>query len=815
MTGFDVYKEYLVNNRKKELENSVANKTYNGEKRKGWFKSYKATDLFKTYYEEAEKTDKTINNIRNYDLNSKEGIFYTEHHEAIDFLLSNGKSISTLGIENFYVDKAINEMDISSVEDHYATYEQKVLKAVDSHFKNSVIRYYKRNYNFYDYNMYGRNYPHTDKEAIKLSVNTVGDFIDEYEKVAFQYPCLVGISYCKTYFQKHFLKWIMKLKPANITTPRAKNNFEKRAKELVSKKGSFADRLANKLAETYTIFHIFELLEQNSFYSDSNPYGNDKAKDIISTAHSIATLQADILDTIPNHYPDFYPNARAMKRHFILHIGPTNSGKTYSAIKALKIANSGVYLAPLRLLAYEQFDNLNKNGIFCTLLTGEESIEIPFSNHTASTVEMLNTEKRYDVAVIDEAQMIADKFRGGAWTRAILGVCASEVHVCLAPQAERIITNLIKDCGDTYEVHMTERQTTLTYAKPLFRFPESIQDGDALIVFSRKDVHAVAAELTQLNIPCSMIYGNLPYDVRHREAEKFNKGETKVVVATDAIGMGLNMPIKRVVFLRTEKYDGEQTRPLLPEEVQQIAGRAGRYGIFDEGLYTREASTEVNVCNLYEKEVAPLKTAYLSFPESLINLNVNLSRILKKWNDIPTNNPYYKANIDREIELCEYLESYTNDKHLMYELITIPFADKDDDIRELWNKLSTDIIANRISKYKHLINPDYGKDNRRATLDTLEHDYKVCDLVYYFASKFWHDKEIVAEVMQAKARISKLTMIELDRKAIKVKKCSKCGSKLSWNHKFNLCDNCYYKSSYYRNSYWNDDFDFDNNNDYY
>ena len=111
--------------------------------------------------------------------------------------------------------------------------------------------------------------------------------------------------------------------------------------------------------------------------------------------------------------------ARTLDRHFVLHYGPTNSGKTYQSIEALKKARSGVYLGPLRLLALEVFDTLNDAGVACSLLTGEESIEVPSAGITASTIEMLNTNRRYDVAVIDEAQLIADRDRGGAWTKEI------------------------------------------------------------------------------------------------------------------------------------------------------------------------------------------------------------------------------------------------------------------------------------------------------------------------------------------------------------------------------------------------------------
>lgn len=118
------------------------------------------------------------------------------------------------------------------------------------------------------------------------------------------------------------------------------------------------------------------------------------------------------------HGPELeFPKAQSMKRHFILHIGPTNSGKTYQALERLKLAQNGVYLGPLRLLALEVYEKMNDAGIPCTMLTGQECLEVSDSRITASTVEMLDCDKEYDIAVIDEAQMVADDDRGHSWTQ--------------------------------------------------------------------------------------------------------------------------------------------------------------------------------------------------------------------------------------------------------------------------------------------------------------------------------------------------------------------------------------------------------------
>ena len=205
-------------------------------------------------------------------------------------------------------------------------------------------------------------------------------------------------------------------------------------------------------------------------------------------------IRAALLDAIPEHYRDLYPLARQMKRHFYLHLGPTNSGKTYEGVQRLHGAECGVYLGPLRLLAAEQFEALNLDDVPCSLVTGEEQIRVPFSRVQSSTVEMADLKTRYDVAVIDECQMIADRDRGGAWTAAILGLCAEEIHACASPDAEQLLTRIIEECGDELTVIRHERMTPLEVETVGFQFPNSVQPGDALIVFSKARVHAVAAE---------------------------------------------------------------------------------------------------------------------------------------------------------------------------------------------------------------------------------------------------------------------------------------------------------------------------------
>ena len=136
-----------------------------------------------------------------------------------------------------------------------------------------------------------------------------------------------------------------------------------------------------------------------------------------------------------------------MNRRFILHIGPTNSGKTHDALERLKTGLHGAYFGPLRLLALEVYDRMNTEGVPCSMITGEETLEIPGAVCQACTVEMLNDHEYFDIAVIDECQLVADPHRGHNWTRAILGIRAEEIHLCMAPEAEDIIVQMIRRCG--------------------------------------------------------------------------------------------------------------------------------------------------------------------------------------------------------------------------------------------------------------------------------------------------------------------------------------------------------------------------------
>lgn len=545
--------------------------------------------------------------------------------------------------------------------------------------------------------------------------------------------------------------------------------------------------------------HILAMLIQNPLYENLVAEHELKIREMEERKKR---LEAGMLHAMPERYPDLYPLARKMQRHFILHIGPTNSGKTFEAIQRLKEAGAGIYLAPLRLLAFEQYERLNSEGIPCSLITGEEKEIVDGAKIQASTVEMLDTVREYPVTVIDEAQMISDLDRGWAWTQAILGACSKEIHVCAAPYAEGLIKRLIEECGDSYEIVRHERQTELVQDKQPYQYPMDVYKGDALIVFSKKNVHAVAYELQKKGIKCSIIYGNLPYDVRQSEAQKFASGKTDVLVATDAIGMGLNLPIQRTVFLEMSKYDGKRVRELYPEEIQQIAGRAGRRGMFEKGTYTCTGYLNAIIRKMEEKP-HDITLAVIGFPEALITLDAQLSEIIMQWEKLPVKPGYRRMDTSTILQLTLELEGKTKNKRLIYEFATIPFC-ADGIEKTVWDAIVNKELNGKIFTIAEA-ETFHPLRNIQANLNTMEQAYKICDLLYNYFTRFDHVEE-VKELLTLKKELSGKIMQELSEHKLQSKKCKYCGKVLPWNYPYGMCSNCH-DERYGR--HWYDDYDED------
>ena len=503
------------------------------------------------------------------------------------------------------------------------------------------------------------------------------------------------------------------------------NTFLKLYTKALAKTG-ITERVVSAARQRFPRTAVYEILLRNPLYKGLYE------RHLEAQTRS-QRIQKGLLAAIPESYPDLFPLARRIKRHFVLHVGPTNSGKSHDAIEALKKAANGVYLAPLRLLAYEKFEELNEAGVNCTMKTGEEEIPIPFSTVQSSTIEILDYTARYDVAVIDEAQMVADSQRGAAWTMAILGIQADVIQICLAPEAQAVIIALIKACGDTWEIIRHERLVPLEYErKPPLSFPYTVPRGTAFIVFSRRDVHAVAAELQRKKHRCSVIYGALPYDVRRNEVKRYLSRETDIVVATDAIGMGMNLPIERIVFLETEKFDGKNKRPLTDSEIKQIAGRAGRYGLYEKG-YVSSLSGQRLVERALHAETEPIREARISFPFSLLGIEGRVSELMRRWAEIPPKPGFEVADMSIQIALAEELEQRTDEKDLVYRFVMFPFEEKNPDIKALWLEL---FEIERTGDDRDILSFLPPPPSPHTRLDTLEVQFKICDLLYRYADSF-------------------------------------------------------------------------------
>ncbi len=503
-------------------------------------------------------------------------------------------------------------------------------------------------------------------------------------------------------------------------------------------------------------------------------------------------LHSALLKAVPAHYRDLYPLARAMHRRFVLHLGPTNSGKTYESVQRLHGAQHGIYLGPLRLLAFEKFEELNLDDIPCSLITGEEQIMVPNYRIQSSTVEMADLKQLYDVAVIDECQMIADHDRGGAWTAAILGLCASEIHLCASPDAEKILCDIITECHDEFSIMRHERMTPLQVEPNGFQFPSGVREGDALIVFSKARVHAVAAELKAAGWKVSLIYGALPPDVRRDQAEKFRHGETSIVVSTDAIAMGMNLPIERVVFLEAEKYDGDQFRTLLDSEIRQIAGRAGRYGQYDIGFVNALGFKQL-IVHALSTPPRPVTEAAIGFPESLLGLPLPLSETINQWISMQDHTYFAKASSSRMMSLTSMMETKHTDKVLLYRFVCIPFDETDPVMLEQWKEM-----YHYEASGKHIdvmgclpeqIDPDVCSIHQ---LTNLEEDYRLCDLYYNYTRVFLPEHtDILDEIQRRKDLISQGIIHILSTQKLPQRKCRICKHTLPWNWPYSMCSHCY------------------------
>lgn len=423
----------------------------------------------------------------------------------------------------------------------------------------------------------------------------------------------IGVHTLETKLRGNRFRWLIMDEYFDRVKTTAIRSFEHDLSECLISNNHSAASLAALIVPTAqslvpTITSLSSSSTARSFFESKGlTTTNDQIEYLFEKAfqhhlRSVATQRTDAQDlTVSISNPaEWYPKARRIKRKLILHVGPTNSGKTYNALQRLKESKNGLYAGPLRLLAREVYHRFKSEGYRCNLVTGEEVIQDldEFGNKASlscSTVEMVDLKTEFEVAVIDEIQMIGDSSRGWAWTNALMGVRAKEVHLCGEASIIGLIYKISQMTGDEVIVKQYERLGKLQVEEtPLGSSLSDLKRGDCIVVFSKKRILQYKADIEKsTNLKVGVIYGALPAETRTEQAKKFNDGEYDVLVASDAIGMGLNLRIKRVIFDNHKKFDGSKLAHIEIPHVKQIGGRAGRYKVAPSSTQTDDKALSV------------------------------------------------------------------------------------------------------------------------------------------------------------------------------------------------------------------------------
>lgn len=503
-------------------------------------------------------------------------------------------------------------------------------------------------------------------------------------------------------------------------------------------------------------------------------------------------------------FKNLFPMARGMRRKLTLHIGPTNSGKTYQAMQGLQDADTGYYLAPLRLLALEGYETLKDKGIESSLITGEEQILDDEATHISSTIEMLNFDVDVDVCVIDEVQMLGDRDRGWAWANAIIGAPAKEIIMTGSPNAKEAIIALAEYLGEELEIKEFERKNPLRLLET-FTDIKDVQAGTAIIAFSRKDVLRLKQNFSR-NFSVSVVYGNLSPEVRREEARRFREGETEILIATDAIAMGMNLPIKTILFSKAEKFDGLSQRNLHPSEIHQISGRAGRYGLNEEGFVgaLNYEALKIVKKNFYKDAktiTIPFKVManleHIKLVGSILE-ETSLQEILKFFvENMEFNGPFHASSLEDMLLASEIVDKFDLDIAMKYHLACAPLTLKSPYIVGAYEEYIASLERKRPVRYTA---PKLYGSFAQTTDELLRAEDMVKEISLYLWLSYRFDEYFVDA---QKARVSRGVLNKYIEESLQqthfVQTCKLCHKPLPVNTKYNICQDCFKKNYTGRN----------------
>ena len=387
-------------------------------------------------------------------------------------------------------------------------------------------------------------------------------------------------------------------------------------------------------------------------------------------------------------------NSENYLNNLIALLGPTNTGKTYYAIERMLQYNSGIIGFPLRLLAREVYDKLvNKKGLLnVALITGEERIVPKTAKYFICTVEAMPRNLNVDFVAIDEIQLCTHNDRGHIFTDKILNHKGEQETMFLGSDSIEI---LLKYIYPNILIKRMQRFSTLKYTgkTKLTRIPRR----SAIVSFSINDVYEIAELVKRKHGGTAVVLGALSPKTRNAQVELYESGEVDYLVATDAIGMGLNMDIDNIFFAKANKFDGRSTRPLTISELAQIAGRAGRYksdGCF--GITAKCVEFSSNIVNSIENHIFPSINTMV-WRNSNLDFS-SLKSLLRSLSLMP-NKPYLTMSPEAEDERLlkdlskkpSIIDNLLREKEvkLLWEICSIPDYSKnfDDSHSELLEQI--------------------------------------------------------------------------------------------------------------------------------
>lgn len=353
------------------------------------------------------------------------------------------------------------------------------------------------------------------------------------------------------------------------------------------------------------------------------------------------------MSTPPSQYPSGQTRDRlAERRRITAVLGPTNTGKTHLAIERMMGHETGMIGLPLRLLAREVYDRVVKvkGERNVALITGEEKILPASARYFICTVEAMPLEREVDFLAVDEIQLAADRERGHTFTDRLLRARGQSETMMLGSETARsLIQKLLP------ETHFINRprfsELSWTGSKKITRLPRR----SAVVAFSADQVYAIAELIRRQRGGAAVVMGALSPRTRNAQVALYQSGEVDFLVATDAIGMGLNMDVDHVAFASTQKFDGRQHRPLQVSELAQIAGRAGRYmndGTFgvtgDASAPSDETITRIESHQFESERVFQWRNPHLDF--------TSVSALMRSLEAPPERSGLARAQVGDDIE---------------------------------------------------------------------------------------------------------------------------------------------------------------------